>query len=501
MAGLGWLLSLPAAAQTGAPSVTIQQPLASATNGVDATGPVLPLRDALRVARQNNPAFLKAVAAGRAAGAALRSAKGALLPQAMASLNGNVEQSGQTIVSGSSLGASSDYLQSGYTVGLTYQLSPATVLGPGVAHADVEAAEADVSGAAAVLFAQVAQQYVTVLEDMAQAALQDTLVNDARAQYALSKARLEVGIGTPLDRQRAEVALGQQQVQALQAHDLIAIDRLRLFQSLGVPEPKGAQLVDDFPVVPPTFTLDSVLTLAQRVNPQVNALRARQHADVLDVRRQVGLYTPTLQVFTGVGGYTFQYTNSAFPVLAAQQQVAQQYGGCLTLDTLKQATHLPGVNCGSPTLTAAQIASIQAGNREFPFTFQNVPRGVTAVASLNLFDGFLREQRLERAEVTRDTTRDSERARELQLTADVTAAYRTLTTALRTVDIQEQNAAMARQALALAEERYRIGAATFVDVSTARAAFERAESGRISSVYDYQKALAALESAVGRRLH
>ena len=82
----------------------------------------------------------------------------------------------------------------------------------------------------------------------------------------------------------------------------------------------------------------------------------------------------------------------------------------------------------------------------------------------------------------------------------MTSAYLTLTTSVRTVQIQEQNSAAARDALYLAEERYKVGAATFVDVTDARAAYERAENDRIGAVYDYHKAFAALENAVGRPL-
>ena len=83
---------------------------------------------------------------------------------------------------------------------------------------------------------------------------------------------------------------------------------------------------------------------------------------------------------------------------------------------------------------------------------------------------------------------------------EVTAAYLTLTTAQKTVALQEQNAARARQELTFTEERYRVGAATFLDVTQARATYERAESDRINAVYDYHKAFAALEGAVGRPL-
>jgi outer membrane protein TolC len=104
------------------------------------------------------------------------------------------------------------------------------------------------------------------------------------------------------------------------------------------------------------------------------------------------------------------------------------------------------------------------------------------------------------AQAASDDARFSVRARELALTADVTAAYLTLTTAAKTAALQAQNAAKARLELKFTQDRYRSGAVSLVDVTDARAAFERAESDRINAVFDYHKAFAALESAVGRPL-
>ena len=92
------------------------------------------------------------------------------------------------------------------------------------------------------------------------------------------------------------------------------------------------------------------------------------------------------------------------------------------------------------------------------------------------------------------------RARELGLNAEVTGAYLTLTTAEKTVVLQQQNSAKAKQELTLVQERYRVGATTYVDVMQARADYERAENDRINAVYAYHKAFAALESAVGHPL-
>ena len=84
--------------------------------------------------------------------------------------------------------------------------------------------------------------------------------------------------------------------------------------------------------------------------------------------------------------------------------------------------------------------------------------------------------------------------------ADVTAAYLTLKTAQQTSALQEQNSAKAKLELKFAQDRYSNGQATFVDLTEARAAYERAESDRINAIYDYHKAFASLESAVGRPL-
>ena len=149
---------------------------------------------------------------------------------------------------------------------------------------------------------------------------------------------------------------------------------------------------------------------------------------------------------------------------------------------------------------ASDAAAIRASNAKFPFSFTKSPRSLTATLSLPLFDGFAREQRLQEAMASRSDARYSVRAKELALTADVTAAFLTLTTAERTVALQVQNAEKARQELKLVQDRYRVGATTFVDVQQARADYERAENDRINAVYDYHKAFAALESAVGHPL-
>jgi outer membrane protein len=462
----------------------------------------LTIDQAIDVARRNNPALQQSLNARIGARAAVRSAYGALLPSADASLSAQRQQGGQQIFSGTSLGASSDVNQSNYQIGVNYMINSATLITPSLQRANRDAVEADINGASENLRGNVAQQYLSVLQSQATADLQDSLVVAAQQELILAQAREIVGSGTQLDVQRAEVALGLQQVQVLKARNQVEIDKLRLFQLMGVTQPANVQLVSQFTVTPVTLDLQQLIESARNQNPGVVALRSREHVADLSVRREKGEYSPTLSLATGIGGYTYGYTNPNFPVQQAQASLESSKASCVRTEEVRAALNLSNqlAECQAMAFTDAEAQAIRSGNSRFPFNFTRSPRSFSATVSLPLFDGFAREQRLQEAMANRSDARYSVKSKEIALVADVTAAYLTLETAEKTAELQEQNAAKAKQELKLVQDRYRIGATTFVDLTEARATYERAESDRINAVYDYHKAFAALESAVGHPL-
>ena len=469
----------------------------------DSTAPAtLTVDQAIELARRNNPALQQIQNNRIGARAAVRSAYGALLPAADASLMFQRQQGGQQIFSGTSLGASSDVNQSNYEIGLSYRLNSATLITPSLQRANRDAVEADITGASEVLRSNVAQQYLSALQADANADLQDSLVVASQQELILAQAREIVGSGTQLDVQRAEVALGIQQVAALKARNQVEIEKLRLFQLMGTPQPANVQLVSQFVVKPVPLSLQDLIGSARRDNPGVLALRSREHVADLNVRREKGEYSPTLSLSTGIGGYTYGFTNSSFPVQQAAAELQASRASCIRTEEVRAALNLSNqlAECNAMAFTDAQAAAIRQSNSKFPFNFTKSPRSFTATLSLPLFDGFAREQRLQEAMANRSDARYEVRSKELALTADVTAAYLTVVTAEKTVTLQEQNAAKARQELKLVQDRYRIGATTYVDLTEARATYERAESDRINAIYDYHKAFAALESAVGHSL-
>lgn len=484
--------------------IPAQFAFAQQATGTANGGKSLTLDEAIATAHQNNPAFLQIQNGVRTAETTVRQTLAALLPSSNVSFTTRYQQGGTQFFQGAALSSgSADSRQSSYSLGLNYNISGAAAFAPRSARANRTAAEADVTSQAEALRAQVTTQYIATLQAQAQAALQDTLVQTAQGQLDLANAKMKVGAGTILDVRTAEVAVGQAQVNSLTAHNTAQVEKLKLFQLMGVPADTSAVLVTQFSVSQPQFTLDSVLDLARHVNPDVAAKKSRANAAELNVHAARTAYLPTLSIGTGWGGNSFEYVNPDLLVAQQQQSAERTLNSCIAQDSIRTRVGLaplPSTICGTGSLSAEQVANIRASNNQFPFKFNRNPVGISATLSLPIFNGYQREAQVEQAKISRENAQFDLRSRNLQLTTDVTQAYLNLVTAARTVELNAQIAQKAAEELAFAEESYKVGAKTFLDVTTARGTYEQAQINRVDAVYNYHKAYAALENAVGRPL-
>jgi outer membrane protein len=481
------LLAFPAQAAFG------QQQPATTVRGANLT-----LEEAITIARQNNPQLVQTQNNVRNLDAQVRSSYGALLPTASAGVGTTFNQGGTQYFNGVAIpGGSSDSYQSGYNLSLRYNIDARALYAPRSARASRDAGQADVANTDEFVRATVTQQYIAAAQNEAQAAVLDSLVQTAQGQLDLVNAKLKVGAGTIIDVRTAEVALGQAQVNALTAHNTAQVAKVRLYQTLGVPADININLTTTFPIAQPTFKLEELLDMARRVNPDLKAKRSREYASQMNVRMAQAGYLPSLSLSTGFGANAFGYTNSEILAQRAQLNAAQNYSSCVSYDSLRTGAGLAAAGgCGSPTLTDAQLAAVRSSNQ--PLKFQKAPFSLNASISLPLFNGFQREQNLEQARVARDNATYDVKARTLQITTDVTQAYLNLVTSAKTVELQTQIAAKAAEDLALNEASFRVGAKTFLDVSTSRATYEKAQIDRVNAIYQYHFNFAALENAVGR---
>jgi outer membrane protein TolC len=73
-------------------------------------------------------------------------------------------------------------------------------------------------------------------------------------------------------------------------------------------------------------------------------------------------------------------------------------------------------------------------------------------------------------------------------------------TARRSAELEARNAELAESSCNLARERYRVGAASFLELQDAETAKARADRAHLTALYQFHESLAALEAAVGRPL-
>src|SRR5689334_6474842 len=193
-----------------------------------ATPTTLSLEEAISIARRNNPLYLETANDRDVATANVRAAYASLVPSVNSSLSASYDKAGTQFLGGASIAASADTRTVGYNLGVNYSVNTGILLAPKLAKANREATDADITGAAEQLRATVTQQYIAVLAAQANADLQDTLVATAKSQLELAKARLAVGAATIPDIRRAEVALGQAEVQEVSARNAVQVEKLRL---------------------------------------------------------------------------------------------------------------------------------------------------------------------------------------------------------------------------------------------------------------------------------
>ena len=89
---------------------------------------------------------------------------------------------------------------------------------------------------------------------------------------------------------------------------------------------------------------------------------------------------------------------------------------------------------------------------------------------------------------------------ELRLRAEVGTAVRAVETAFRIAELQAGIRENSGEELRLAQERFRLGLASSIEVVDAQANLSQAERDEISAVYEFHISFAALESLVGTPL-
>ena len=260
-------------------------------------------------------------------------------------------------------------------------------------------------------------------------------VRQFQAHLEQARAFADVGRRTRYDVRKAEVDLGNAQLDRINARNAVNAARATLNRSLGLAErPQygvGQPPSDDI-----AGNAEQLMAVARERHPRVRALKAQERSASAAVDAAIA---------------------DLYPSLALQGQYSES------------GSHLP--------LT------------------WNWSAGVRSV--FEIFTGWLKTGRIDEAAAQLRAARSQVADQEQQIYLDLSLALNTLDGARQRMTLTELILRQARESLELVSERYKVGQASAVDVTDAEVTVTSARANQVTARFDYQTAVAQIKHAIG----
>jgi outer membrane protein len=151
-----------------------------------------------------------------------------------------------------------------------------------------------------------------------------------------------------------------------------------------------------------------------------------------------------------------------------------------------------------PSLTLSGNAQLN-GSRNNDYTFLT-QRQFQLQMSWPIFNRFQREQQIATNQVAAENAEANAAEDRRQVLADLTSGIAALESARLRIGITQTSVLAAREDLRVQQERYRLGAATIVDLLTSQEALSQAEVDEINARFDYIRARTQIGALIGRSL-
>ncbi len=400
------------------------------------------LPDALQRALRVQPAMVQAQGSVRTANAQMLANSGSFLPTV--TVGGSSSRSGGSQIVGNQIVPAP--ARTSFSGSLSAQLDLFTgfrrIASRRAADASQDAADAGLINQRYQVILQTKQAFYNAIASEELVRVAEAQVARTRQQLQISTDKLHAGSATRSDSLRSVVDLGSAQIALLQAQANLAFAQASLGRQIGIDSAVRAVPDTALPAAPDTTGLrESAMSTA----PQVRQSEALARAARAQVWVSRSAYWPTFStsVSKGSSGGIAPWTSTA---------------GYLD-------------------------------NWAVRFSI-----------NLTLFNGFVREQQVTSSDVQRDNAEAVAADTRRFVNATLTQAIAALRTASAQLDISRDNVAAATEDMRVQQERYRVGAATILDLLTSQASLTQAMVNQVQTRFNYLVSRATLEALVGHEL-
>lgn len=304
------------------------------------------------------------------------------------------------------------------------------------AAAQQRSSEANLTKAQSDLVLQVKQAYYTYVQNQRLVSVNEANLRNRQQHLAQARARLNAGVGLPIDVVRAETAVNDAIFNLNLARNTAAVSRCNLAQLMGLDPRTPIQVGDaDEPAVQ-TDDLNALVEIALKQRPEM-----------------------------------------------AQAQANLQANEC-------------GVNIAKTANAPSLVGTVGWGLRGSGFPPQDNTLTIGLAIQWSALDGGLTKGKIKEAQANLEAARAQLDGMALTIATDVAQAYLNVKTAEQRLITTEATVANAQEALRLAQGRYDAGLGTFLDVLDAQAALVTAQTNRVNAQSAMNQARAALAHAL-----
>ncbi|MGH7720881.1 MAG: TolC family protein [Gemmatimonadaceae bacterium] len=415
----------------------------------------LSLDDALRIARERNPAYLRTLNDRDVAAAQERQGWGAFLPSLRANVGfggfsshivTGVDDFGNPVRRNDPLDISGSSASQGISLDLTLFDGGSRMNELRAARASTRAAVARAEGELARLRGEVTRRYYDALRTQRLIHFQEQQLASAREQLGATERLFRVAGANRVDVLGAQIDVATREQDLERARGEAQKAHLALRETLGLDAGPDVDLDSELPPTfdPATLHADSLIAAALRWSPRMAELEATTAAAGRRIGVAKGARWPTISANAGFNR-----------------------------------------NLSLPEYDAL-------------FDFNPPDRSVSFGVSLSLplFDGFRTSASVAQAEAARADAEQELRAARLGVEREVRSALIDLGNAYRRLQLAERSAALSRERVELAQERYRVGATQFTELQTVIDRAAAAQREEIEAWFTFATARVTLEEKV-----
>ncbi|OGC77010.1 MAG: hypothetical protein A2Z27_01160 [candidate division Zixibacteria bacterium RBG_16_50_21] len=409
---------------------------------------LLTLEECIKSALQNNWTYKSAVWGNKSAGNDVWSAWGRFLPRLDLSFSNNYQDSrlaAPRVINGQIItGGESRNYQGGFNASQTIFDGGFNYYNLANKYSSKSSSDYGLLFNKQTLIYDVKLSYFNYLRNKMLLEVQKEVVKRGEQQLKIAQSRFELGSASKSDFLKAKVQYGQDQLALVQAENQVQVAKANLNAIMGQSVDQDFDIQEELGQTPMALGYDESVKLAYKNHPTI-----RQSESDLD---------------------------------ASESNVGIARSGYLPTVSLDAGRSWSGLSLGD-------FRTLSDNDRYWYLSLR---------VSFNVFEGFQTQTSYLNARNQVKIAKETLEKTKSDVALEVKQAYLAIEEGRKSISVAEENVQAAEEDLNLVQEKYRLGAASILELLDAQVSFQTAKSDHIQRLFDYNLAVARLERAIGR---